>query len=468
MKEACGVFGVSGDPTAAYTTTAGLYALQHRGEESCGVATLHDGQIKVNKYMGLVHPHRKLLRQMHGEYAIGHVRYSTTGSSTIENAQPLVFPSRKFGTFALAHNGNLTNSKTLRDSIEAKGGVFLTTTDTEIIGHLLHRSSAESLEGALSDALSQVEGAYCLVLLTQQGVYAARDRYGFLPLVIGAKENAMIAASETCALDAVEADYCREVLPGEIVRLGRANRIDTVGRLQKTMVHQEGTVTTQPHPSHCLFEHVYFGRPDSVLFGKSIAQVRKAFGRQLAREHPVSADSVVPVPDSGIDAALGYAEQSKITYGRAFVRSHYGVGRTFIQPEQAQRDFAAKLKLSVIRAEVQGRRLVVVDDSIVRGTSSKKIVKKLRKAGAAEIHLRISCPPHKAPCYYGKNFPTKAELIANRMTVDETCAFIGADSLKYLSLEGMLACEQELQHSFCTACWTGQYPTKLTDKEKSR
>jgi amidophosphoribosyltransferase len=479
FKEECGVFGILEHHDAANLVYLGLYALQHRGQESAGIATFsiddipsdanigpssgktgtgerliatNTPQIHCEKDMGHVADvfTQERLRRLPGNTGIGHVRYSTAGGSLLCNAQPIVAATNK-GPVAIAHNGNLVNGDELRASLEAEGAIFGTMSDTEVIVHLIARSKAPDLEKAILDALSRVKGAYSIVILSPGRIFAARDPYGFRPLVLGRLEDSLCVASETCAFDLIGARSIREVAPGEIVALegGRARTVD---------------VRTAPREARCIFEHVYFARPDSVVFGKNVAEVRKRFGARLAIEHPVVSDIVVPVPDSGVFAALGYAHESGIPFEFGLVRNHY-VGRTFIEPKQSIRHFGVKIKLNPVREIVAGKRVVLVDDSIVRGTTSKKIVRMLKDAGALEVHMRISSPPTTGPCYYGIDTPQKKELIASWQSIEEIRNYIEADSLGYLSAEGMLegvkTGNEDPARLYCTACFTGRYPVLM-------
>jgi amidophosphoribosyltransferase len=448
----CGVFGVFGHPEAAKLAYLGLHALQHRGQESAGIASTDGADLSIHKGMGLIEEVFKpdVLAKLAGEAAIGHTRYSTAGDTSLSNAQPIVIDCNK-GKLALGHNGNLTNASDWRRKLEHRGSIFQTTSDTEVIVHLVARSAARNLSGGIADALNQVEGAYSLLLLTRDELYAIRDPRGFRPLCLGRLRGAWLAASETCAFDLLGAEYVREVEPGEMVRISRAG-IESV-RFGPAKPHQ-----------YCIFEHVYFARPDSVIFGRPVNHSREMLGRVLAREHPVVADVVVPVPDSGVPAAIGYALESGIPFRMGLIRNHY-IGRTFIEPEQSIRDFGVKLKLNPVRGLLEGKRVVLVDDSIVRGTTSKKIVRMVREAGATEVHVRISCPPTVSPCYYGIDTPTREELIASQHSVNEIRQFIGADSLGYVSLESLRRAVGDTEGKFCTSCYTGIYPTELVQLE---
>lgn len=452
FHDECGVFGVFGADEASKLTYLGLHALQHRGQESAGIAATDGAQFRVEKGMGLVQDvfAPEVIARLPGSSAIGHTRYSTAGDTSLTNAQPLASECNK-GKLALAHNGNLTNALELRRSLEHKGSIFQTTSDTEVIIHLVARSKVGNLAGAIADALGQVEGAYSLLVLTPDEIFAIRDSRGFRPLALGKLRDAWTVASETCAFDLIGAQYLREVEPGEMLRISKSG-IESI-RFAPEKPHQ-----------HCIFEHVYFARPDSIVFGRPVNPAREKLGRLLAREHPAIADLVVPVPDSGVPSAIGYAAESGIPFRMGLIRNHY-IGRTFIEPEQAIRDFGVRLKLNPVRRLLEGKRVVLVDDSIVRGTTSRKIVRMVREAGAAEVHMRISCPPTISPCHYGVDTPTKLELIAARNSVDEIREFIDADSLRYLSLENLRAAVEDAEGHFCTSCYTGVYPTELVQLE---
>ena len=444
FHDECGLFGVWNHPEAGNVTYLGLYALQHRGQESAGIAASDGASIHTEKAMGWVADvfGRERLRRLPGHRAMGHVRYSTAGSSNLKNAQPIMATTAR-GPIAIAHNGNLTNADALRREMERDGAIFQSSSDTEVILHLLARAPAGPLEEQITHALAQVKGAYSLLILTLDALYAIRDPYGFRPLTLGRLRDAHIVASETCALDLMEASFERDVEPGEVV-----------------VISDAGLRSLRPFPPaerlHCVFEYVYFARPDSLLWGRNVHTVRKAMGRQLAREYPVAADVVIPVPDSGTSAALGYSEESGTPYELGLIRNHY-VGRTFIEPKQGIRHFGVKIKLNPVREMLEGRRVVVVDDSIVRGTTSRKIVKMIRSAGAREVHMRLSSPPIQWPCYYGIDTPTRRELIASSHTVDEICRYLAADSIGYLSLDGMLKATGGDPAHFCNACFTGNY-----------
>ena len=448
----CGVFGIFGHPEAAKLAYLGIYALQHRGQESAGIAAADGLDVRTHRALGHVQEifTPEVISHLPGSAAIGHTRYSTTGDTTLINAQPIMIDCNK-GKLALGHNGNLTNALELRRKLEHRGSIFQTTSDTEVIVHLVARSSARNLPGALADALGQVEGAYSLLVLTRDEMYAIRDPRGFRPLVLGRLDGAWVAASETCAFDLIDAECVREIEPGEMLRISRSG-VESI-RFTPDKQHQ-----------YCIFEHVYFSRPDSIIFGRPVNQSREQLGRLLAREHPVEADIVTPVPDSGVPAAVGYAAESGIPFRMGLIRNHY-VGRTFIEPEQSIRDFGVKLKLNPVRRMLEGQRVILVDDSIVRGTTSRKIVRLVREAGATEVHMRISCPPTISPCYYGVDTPRRDELIAAQHSVEEIRKFLGADSLGYLSLESLRIAVDDKDQKFCTACYTGSYPTELVQLE---
>jgi amidophosphoribosyltransferase len=444
LHEECGVFGVFGHAEAAKITYLGLHALQHRGQESAGIVSSDGERLHSHRGVGLVADvfTRDALEPLGGERAIGHVRYSTAGGSGLRNAQPLQVDFAR-GPVAVAHNGNLVDAAAWRKRLEEQGSIFQTTADTEVILHLMARSPEEDLSGVVRGALSQVEGAYSLLFLTRDALVAVRDPWGFRPLVLGRVGDADVVASETCAFDLIGAEPVREIEPGEIwVRTRAGARSLRLG--------------SAPSRARCIFELVYFSRPDSLVFGRNVYEVRKTLGRQLAREHPVAADMVVPVPDSGTAAGLGYAQESGLPFEMALVRSHY-VGRTFIEPTQAIRHFGVKLKLGSVKGSVKGKRVVLVDDSLVRGTTAKKIVKMVRDAGATEVHLRISSPPTTHPCYYGIDTPTREELIASMKSVAEIQRFVECDSLAYISLDGLHQAARGGPGEFCNACFTGRY-----------
>jgi amidophosphoribosyltransferase len=446
----CGVFGIHGHDEAANIAYLGMHALQHRGQESAGLVAADDGKLRRHVAMGLVSDafNRDVLATLPGSAAIGHVRYSTAGSSELRNAQPFLFEYAG-GSVAIAHNGNLVNAAELRAELEAQGSIFQTSSDTEVIVHLMAKSQQPDLIGKLTTALKRVRGAYSLVLLATEGantkLVGVRDPNGFRPLVMGRLKDSYVLSSETCSFDLIEADLLRELEPGEIV------------------VIEKGGMTSHKLPdtaerTFCVFEHVYFARPDSLVNGKSVYRAREKMGIRLAQEAPIEADVVIPVPDSGVPAAIGYSKQSGIPFELGLIRSHY-VGRTFIEPQDSIRHFGVRLKLSPVRSVVDGKRIVVVDDSLVRGTTSRKIVKMLRGAGAKEVHLRISAPPTTHPCYYGINTPTRSELVAASHTIDEINTYVTSDTLAYLSHEGMMAAVGGTGH--CSACFTGNYPVAL-------
>ena len=458
FHDECGVFGVFGHPEAANLTYLGLYALQHRGQESAGIVSSDGHDLHLHRAMGEVEEifQPDVLLQLPGSAAIGHTRYSTAGDKALLNAQPIMIDCNK-GKVALGHNGNLTNAAEWRRKLEHRGSIFQTNSDTEVIVHLIARSSGRNLSGALGDALNQVEGAYSLLVLTPEEMYAVRDPRGFRPLVLGklpgsdGTPDTWMVASETCAFDLLNAQYIREIEPGEMVRISRVG-IESIRFAPPKALQQ------------CVFEHVYFARPDSIIFGRSVNQSREELGRLLAKEHPAEADIVVPVPDSGVPAAVGYALESKIPFRMGLIRNHY-IGRTFIEPSQAIRNFGVKLKLNPVRGLIDGQRVVLVDDSLVRGTTSRKIVRMVREAGAREVHVRISCPPTISPCYYGVDTPTREELIASSNSPEEICKFLGADSLGYITLQGLRSAVNDRQGKFCTSCYTGVYPTDLVQLE---
>ena len=462
FRDECGVVAVYSHPEAETLAYLGLHALQHRGQESAGIVTSNGMSLHIHKAMGLVADifTEKKLAKLRGTLAIGHTRYSTTGDSALLNAQPIMVQSNK-GMVALAHNGNLTNAQEIRSRMEAQGSIFQTSSDTEVIVHLIAQSREHTLPEAIADALRRVEGAFSLVMISPDRIFAARDPRGFRPLAMGRIAaqgdrhlDTIVFASETSAFDLIGATYEREVKPGELVIVGPDG--PPTSRFYAPAMAQ----------SSCIFEHVYFSRPDSRVFGRPVQESREQLGRQLAIEAPADADLVVPVPDSGVTAAMGYAAESGIPLRFGLIRNHY-VGRTFIEPQQSVRDFGVRLKLNPVRSLLEGKRVVLIDDSIVRGTTSKKIVRMVRGSGAKEVHLRISCPPTISPCFYGVDTPRKKELIAANNTIEEIRQYIGADSLAYLSLEGMKkACHDGEKTTYCTACYTGRYPTNLVDVEE--
>jgi len=457
LHEECGVFAVYGHPEASNLAYLGLYALQHRGQESAGIASSDGRETYCYKNMGHVADifTPTAVASLPGELAIGHTRYSTTGDTALRNAQPFSVDCNK-GKIAVAHNGNITNAAELRRELESEGSIFQASSDTEVILHLVARSRERTLAAALREALLQLEGAFSLVLLAQEHIIVARDPHGFRPLAMGQLElsggrHAYAFASETCAFDLIDAVYMNDVEPGEMVIVG-----------------PNGVVRERYAPrkqaSQCVFEHVYFSRPDSTVFGRSVQESRELMGRMLAQEYPVEADIVVPVPDSGVAAALGYSAESGIPFRHGLIRNHY-VGRTFIEPSQAIRDFGVKLKLNPIKSLLTGKRVILVDDSLVRGTTSRKLVRMVRNAGAREVHLRISCPPTVSPCYYGVDTPSKQELIAANHSVEEIRRFVEADSLGYLSLDSLSHAVADDKNRYCYSCYTGEYPTPIVQIE---
>jgi amidophosphoribosyltransferase len=452
----CGIVGVNGVPEAAKLVFLGLYSLQHRGQEAAGIVSVEsasDGGARVHKGTGLVSDafDEVKLRELSGSTAIGHIRYSTAGGAGLHNAQPLLVRYSE-GDLALAHNGNLTNAQELRSRLVREGALFQSTIDSEAIVHLIARSRREGVDAQIDDALSQLEGAFSLLISVGETLYVARDPHGFRPLVLGVKDGGWVVASETCALDILGARYVRDVAPGEVLRI------------QDGELTQLRPLVSFHEPAPCVFELVYFARPDSRLWGQSVDRARRAFGRQLAIEQPAVADCFFSVPDSANSSALGFAEASGIPYELGLIRNHY-VGRTFIEPSQAGRDFKVRLKYSPVREVLAGKRVVVVDDSLVRGTTSQGLVALLREAGATEVHFRVASPPVRHPCFYGIDMPTRDELIASRMTTDEIREHLGVDSIGYLSLEGMLESVSEAG-TFCSACFSGDYPAPLVDVER--
>jgi amidophosphoribosyltransferase len=461
FREECGVVAIHSNAEAEKLAYLGLHALQHRGQESAGIATSDGMSLHSHKAMGLVPDifTPAVLDKLGGTAAIGHTRYSTAGDSALLNAQPIMVQSNK-GQIALAHNGNLVNAQEIRARLENQGSIFQTNSDTEVIVHLIALSREQTLPEAMADALRRVEGAFSLVMISVDRIFAARDPRGFRPLAMGRipasgleKRDTIVFASETCAFDLIGAEYERDVKPGELVVVGPEG------------VSSRFYSPTGPQSS-CIFEHVYFSRPDSMVFGRAVDLSRENLGRELAREAPAEADIVVPVPDSGVTAAMGYASESGIPFRFGLIRNHY-IGRTFIEPSQSVRDFGVKLKLNPVRSVLQNKRVILIDDSIVRGTTSRKIVRMIRQAGAKEVHMRISCPPTISPCFYGVDTPSKKQLIAANKSIEEIREYIGADSLAYLSLEGLKrACGDGEKTTYCTACYTGKYPTDWVDVEE--
>ncbi len=452
-KDECGVVGITGVERAAEKAFLALYALQHRGQESAGICTFDDGVARLHKRLGLAAEvfDSEVLKGLPGATALGHVRYSTAGGGQLANAQPIMVRYSR-GDLAIAHNGNLTNAHEIRNRLVEEGAIFQTDSDSEVIIHLIARSRHDTVEGQIDDALTYLEGAFSLVIAVGETLYAVRDPRGFRPLVLGRRPDGHVVASETCALDIIGAEFVRDVRPGEVLRV----KGDEVRPLR--------SLESAPRQAPCIFELVYFARPDSQVFGVSVDRARRAFGRRLAQEHPVEADAVLAVPDSANSAALGFAEASGIPFELGLLRNHY-VGRTFIRPSQEDRDFSARIKYAPVREVLEGRRIVVVDDSLVRGTTSGSLVNIVREAGASEVHLRIASPPVRFPCYYGIDMPTKEELIGSRNSVQEIAEHLGVDTLGYLSLEGM---EEGVEEGapFCNACFSGDYPAPLVDLDK--
>jgi len=444
LHEECGVFGIFGHPDAANLTYLGLYALQHRGQESAGIVSSDGKRLYGEKAMGLVADifNETRIKKLPGHMAIGHNRYSTAGGSFAFNIQPILV-NFALGGLAVAHNGNLVNAGFLKDELEAYGSIFVTTADTEVIVHLIAQSRMATLHERIVDALSHVQGSYSLLIMTEKELIAIRDPNGFRPLSLGELDGAYVVASETCAFDLIEATYIRDIAPGEMV-----------------IINSSGITSSYPlkpaKTSHCIFEFIYFARPDSMVFGQNVYSIRKAFGKQLARETGIEADVVIAVPDSGVPAALGYAEEAGIPFDFGLIRNHY-VGRTFIEPQQSIRHFGVKIKLNPVRDALKGKRVVVVDDSIVRGTTSKKIIKMIRNAGAVEVHMRISSPPTSYPCFYGIDMPTRQELIASTHSIEEIRKYITADTLGYISMDGIQKVVQQPMN-YCSACFDGEYP----------
>ncbi len=454
FRDECGVFGIFGHPEASNLAYLGLYALQHRGQESAGIAACDGHLVRVSKAMGYVNEafDTTTLARLPGRMAVGHVRYSTAGESRLANAQPILVDS-VHGQLAVTHNGNIVNATELRDSLVRNGAIFQATTDTEVIVHLFARSRDEGAEAAIIEALAQVRGAYSLVMMTKDRLIGARDPHGFRPLAIGRLGDAWVICSETCAMDLIGATYLRDVEPGEVV-----------------VISEHGLKSIRPFPqgpkAQCIFEHVYFSRPDSYVFGESVNEVRTEFGRKLARESGVDADVIVPIPDSGVCGAIGYSEASGIPMRMGLIRNHY-VGRTFIEPQQSIRHFGVRVKLNPVRSILEGQRVILVDDSIVRGTTSRKIVRMVRSAGAREVHMRISCPPTIAPCFYGVDTPRRSELIAATHTIEEIRKYLNADSVAYLSLDGLTGAVKGGRSNYCTSCYTGVYPVAFPRNEEA-
>jgi len=455
FRDHCGVFGIWNHAEAARMAYLGLYGLQHRGQESAGIATSDGDTLYAEKGMGLVADvfDEITMGKLPGTVAIGHNRYSTAGDSDANNAQPILIRSHR-GQLALGHNGNLINAFKIRGELERQGSIFLTTSDSEVVLHLIARSSQRTIEDAIFDAVSAVTGAYCFVFLTRDKLIAVRDPLGFRPLVLGLLDGSPVVASETCSLDLIGAAYVRDVEPGEMVVISESGM---------TSLH----LPTPEFQRQCIFEHVYFARPDSIVFGRNVHTSRIAMGRELARERPVEADIVVAVPDSGMSGAIGFSQESGIPYDMGLIRNHY-VGRTFIEPKQSIRAFGVKVKLNPVRSVIDGRRIVLIDDSIIRGTTMRKIVRMMRDAGAREVHVRVSSPPTTGPCYYGIDTPTKDELIAHRYDLDGIAKFIEATSLGYLSLDGLNRAVRSNSKEFCTACFSGDYPLQMSEEEQNQ
>jgi amidophosphoribosyltransferase len=454
FKDECGVFGIFGHPEAANMTYLGLYALQHRGQESGGIAASDGAQVRVSRAMGYVADvfDTETLAGLPGTLAVGHVRYSTAGTSQLLNAQPILIDCAH-GQIAIGHNGNLVNAQELRNELVRQGSIFQSNSDTEVVLHLYARSRATTVEDAIVESVLQAQGAFSFVLLTRDKLIAVRDPHGFRPLALGRLGDAIVVCSETCAMDLIGATYVRDVEPGEVL-----------------VVSAQGMRSIRPFApaplAHCIFEHVYFARPDSYVFGTSVNEVRTTLGRILAIEQPGDADVVVPVPDSGVCAAMGYAEESGVPLRMGLIRNHY-VGRTFIEPQSAIRHFGVRVKLNPVKSILDGRRVVLIDDSIVRGTTSRKIVKMVRAAGAKEVHVRISGPPTISPCFYGVDTPRRSELIAATHTLEEITRYLDADSVAYLSLEGLLNAVGADRGSYCSSCYTGKYPVEFPRDEAS-
>ncbi|HDT15192.1 MAG TPA: amidophosphoribosyltransferase [Firmicutes bacterium] len=453
IKEECGVVAVYGHEEASTLAYLGLYALQHRGQESAGIVSVDDGRAYELKKMGLVSKifHEGNLKKLKGDMAIGHVRYSTAGSSLVENAQPIRVEYIN-GTLAVAHNGNLVNAETIRRGLEEGGSIFESTADSEVLVHLIAKNNKLEFMEAVKKSLAELKGAFSIVLMNKDCIIAARDSNGFRPLEIGEIDGAYIVASETCAFDLINADHIGTVEPGEMVILSKNGM-----RTEK--------FAERGRSAMCVFEFIYFARPDSIIFNRSVNDIRRGLGNELAKESHIDADVVMPVPDSGVCAAIGYAEESGVKYDMGLIRNHY-VGRTFIEPSQNIRDFGVRLKLNPVREIIKGKRVIVVDDSIVRGTTSRKIVKMIRNAGAKEIHFRISSPPVYNPCFYGMDFPTRAELIANSHTTEEIRKYLRVDSFSYLSIDGLIRSVSGRKDKYCMACFDGDYPITLNAAQK--
>ncbi len=455
FKDECGVFGVFGHSEAARLAYLGLYALQHRGQEAAGIVTVSPDGFRSRKHEGYVADVFDVdsLESLSGESAIGHTRYSTSGESNAANMQP-IYIDCKFGEIAVCHNGNLVNAHLLRSELVDKGSIFRTTSDTEVVLHLFAKSKQKAVVDAILDAVSAVEGAFSLLFLTNDALYGVRDPRGFRPLIIGRVGESYVLCSETCALDLIDGEYVREVAPGELVAINENG------------LRSHFPFAPVPH-RQCVFEHVYFARPDSIVFGRDVNESRLEMGRCLAREKPADVDVVVPVPDSGVVAAVGFSQESGLPMEFGLIRNHY-VGRTFIEPRQSIRHFGVKVKLNPVRSVIAGKRIVLIDDSIIRGTTSKKIVGMVRNAGAKEVHFRVSSPPTTGPCHYGIDTPSREELIASSHTVEEITRFIGADSLGYLSHHGLMAAVNDTKGQYCSACFTGEYPIGIPTRGRDQ
>ena len=455
-KDECGVFGIYGARKSANLAYLGLYALQHRGQESAGIAS-SDGE-SIYRYAGMGKVNKvfspETIDNLLGDMAIGHNRYSTTGASYLRNAQPLRADS-SVGPILLAHNGNLTNAHVLRKNLVEQGHIFQTSNDSEVIVHLMAKSGKDNFLDALIHAVKQIKGAYSLLVMNKDKIYAVRDPYGFRPLVLGRLDDAYVVASETCAFDIIDADYEREIKPGELIEIS------------KTGIKTHSPFNQQNKESLCIFEYIYFARPDSMIFGISVHDMRIRLGRMLSKQAPVEADVVIPIPDSAISAALGYSKESGIPYEMGMIRNHY-IGRTFIEPTQKIRDFGAKIKYNVITSVVKDKKIVIVDDSIMRGTTMRKIIKMFKKAGAKEIHVRISSPPTIFPCFYGIDIPTRSDLIAATHSIDEIRKYLRVDSIQYLTVDSMLEAANRPDMNFCTACFSGDYPSPLEEEENKK
>jgi len=452
FHDECGVVGVFGNPEAANLVYLGLYSLQHRGQESAGIVSSRDGKLHLEVGMGKVADvfHGDRLLRLNGHMALGHNRYSTAGDSALHNAQPCLINYSE-GSLALAHNGNLVNAVSIRQELVSNGAIFQSTNDSEVIVHLMAQAKEDSFADRAATALKQVKGAFSLLLMTEDEIIAARDPHGFRPLCLGKLDSSYIVASESCVFDLIEGEFIREIEPGELLLINK-DGLTSYFPFQKTPTKQ------------CVFEHIYFARPDSFLFSQSVYESRKQMGRALAQEHPADVDLIVPVPDSGVISALGFSEESGIPFDMGLIRNHY-VGRTFIEPQSQIRHFGVKVKLNAVKPVIEGKRIAIIDDSIVRGTTSRKIVKMIREAGAKEVHVRISSPPILYSCFYGIDTPTRNELIASNHDLEGIRKFLEADSIQYISIEKLLSVFNDHRENFCTACFDGNYPVKIEDKE---